>query len=295
MSEIQRDIIVALSKLDRPSEKTKPNIREYVCLGHFDYAVIKDIDSGSRSAYFCGFNKSAYEGSGDYEKIIRRSVNPEGLQQNYLIYSGRTLGTIINDPHFTFMMTISVRRSEKYDTLEKCIEFFSSQKYTDNEDLNKSFCWRFYYPVARGDIILMLDSNDFAEATHALYDFVHDNEIIIYSFTIPMISSLWIQSTMEHSNCESNCCSLKLRATVKNYEKLYKLINEIGISDTLSFLASFGTDDVIVDFGQFSEEKLYKYLCYILTSDGQKALKEAVFSSELDVPRRVNDNGESVK
>ena len=152
------------------------------------------------------------------------------------------------------MMTISVRRSEKYDTLEKCIEFFSSQKYTDNEDLNKSFCWRFYYPVARGDIILMLDSNDFAEATHALYDFVHDNEIIIYSFTIPMISSLWIQSTMEHSNCESNCCSLKLRATVKNYEKLYKLINEIGISDTLSFLASFGTDDVIVDFGQFSEE-----------------------------------------
>lgn len=289
MSAPRQDVIVALSKVDKPNKETKPSISEYVCLGHFDRAVVKDLDFMNVATSFSTFNKSAYEGFGDYETIIRASDNPEGLQQNFLINSGKTFGTAIDNPLFTFMMTISVSRSMEYNTLDKCIGFFHDKKYLVDEELNKLFSWRFYYPVARGDIILMLDSNDFAKATEALYKFVFDNKIIIYSFTIPMVSTTWLKPETNHSDQVSTCCSLRLRATVRNYQKLYKLIDDIGMPDKPSYLASFGTDDVIVDFGLFSEDKMYKYLCYILSKEGQDRLKEAVFSSELDVPRTVNN------
>lgn len=270
-----KDIIIELSKLDIPENDG------YICLGHFDCAKISSTDDQSKTNNFRLFAS---------RKRITESKDQEGLQRNYLVNSGKTFGKESDDAIFKFLMTISVKKTPSRSTLQKCVESFIYRLESDSS--NMSFFWEFYYPVSRGDIIVILSGNDFALATKALYSFVDGNDIVIYSYTIPMIKKEWLASEYtQNKMTEDDNCLLRLKTIVKNYKEFYDLIDKINIEcedGYPKFLASFGTDDVQVDFGAFTEKKLHAYLHYVISDEGQASFRETVFSAELDIPRIIN-------
>ena len=277
-----KDISISFSKLDIPQTDG------YVCLGHFDCARIEKQTEGSQQLFY-GFK--------DPEVIsAAKTMDPEGLQRNYLIHSGSVFGDsqIGDNPHFRFAMTIALEKQEKLKDLKDYVTNFCTRlAWKKDVAYNSQFYWQFYYPVARGDIILLLDSNNFDKATLALYGFVYNNPLILYSYTIPMVSYNWLMQPEEHvSDDESKHCSMLLRATIKDYKAFYSFISSVAFCPrkTPKFSVSFGTEDVQVDFGSFRERDLHAYLNKVISEEGQTALREAVYSAELSVPRKVNTN-----
>lgn len=272
------DLILELTKRDTPTD-----LNEYVCLGHYDLARIREVPKGKRWSSFRYF-KSPVKGT--YSA-------PESIQRNYLISSGVEYGKRAKDSAFTFLMTISVNHNDpEKHTLQDYIAAFL-ERLKVNEEKTKSFYWRFYYPVARGDVIMLLNSNSFSDATYVLYKFVDGNKDILYSYTIPMVKYSFVKSGVPNTTTPLfDTPEIRLRATVKDYQSFYDFVNRIKVlNKEKTIRASFGTDDVQMDFSEYSDKKLRDYLLAVTSPKGQACLRDrAVFSAELDVPRVVDIN-----
>ncbi|MCH5279028.1 MAG: hypothetical protein J1E60_04480 [Christensenellaceae bacterium] len=276
-----KDIIVTLTKHDVPQGDN-----EYVCLGHFDCAKIAKAKS-------CGENPfNSFRASLGLNKLHKDTIDPEGMQRNYLIYSKKSskgYEEVSNQANFRFMMTISVRRvSDKEELTYYANELNNilNKLLTPESGCRGSIYWEIYYPLARGDIMIMLDSTNFVTGTKFLYSFVLDNNYVLYSYTIPMIKWGWIKSDYNGNADSSKDSYMRLRATVKHYSKLYDIIDNASKADSRpKRFASFGTDDIQFDFGEFSEKELHSYLRYITDQGRQLEFrKDAVFAAELDAP-----------
>lgn len=270
------DLIIELTKRDTPTDSN-----EYVCLGHYDLARIKEVSKGKRWPSFRYF-KSPVKGT--YSA-------PESIQRNYLISSGVEYGKGPKESAFTFLMTISVNHNDPdKHTLQDYVAAFL-ERLKVNEEKTEPFYWRFYYPVARGDVIMLLNSNSFSDATYVLYKFVDGNKYILYSYTIPMVKYSFVQKGVPNTTTPLfDTPEIRLRATVKDYQSFYAFVNQIKVLNMdKTIRASFGTDDVQMDFSEYSDKKLRDYLLTVTSPVGQAWLRDrAVFSSELDVPRVVD-------
>lgn len=277
------DAVLFLTKRDRPNDK------EYVCLGHFDRASFVVFDELQRTSGNELDLRSFYDFNDSQVMSKYKTTDPEGLQQNYLIHSGVEYGSSTKDT-FRFVMTISLKREEQLTKISDYIDRFRQRLENAGASV-KGFGWKFYYPVSRGDVILIHESDDFGASTKALYDFVHGNPLILYSFTIPMIKKEWIDNPGNLSAVESKVCSMHLRATVRHYDSFCDFIFSLNVpceqNGYPKFFASFGTDDILVDFGRFSEKKLHTYIQKIIDPVNQDKLRAVAFSTEIAVPRNL--------
>lgn len=280
----RQDIIVTLTKYDLPSDDS------FVALGHFDKIQFTRVKSNNEFFQFKeNINLSPYINNNQSENTTK---DMEGMLRNYLIASEYGDDSLKDELPFRFMVTISIRRQEKNDKgLDYYAEKLSSRLYAHikehkniQSDLNTLF--NVFYPISRGDIIILVDSNYFAESIKLLYDFVYYNEYVLASYTIPMMSQHWLS---DMNPCNHSDCGLKirLRTTVKGYQQLYDFIYEKfpSVSSNLAISVSVGAEDVIVDFGEFNEKKLHSIICIIASPDVQQTYRDSiVLSAETDTP-----------
>ena len=288
------DLIVLLEKREYPKcieNKALPaRDDEYVCLGHFDYARIALVESGVREKEFRSFRNHR-----EMENLYKEAEDPEGLQRNYLVaYNTKRVSSCVNPLSvfsFIFMMKISVDNNNK-SSLEKYAERFEDElSNTGKED---EFLAKVYFPISKGDLIIMLYANNFSLATRLLSDFACKQDIR-YSYTIPMVKATWLKNPPpKASEPDELLCSMRLRATVRDYNRLDNFIR--GLFDqslrqspfvgvTVEKRASYGTDDIEYNLGMFSEEKLHHYLTCVI--EKQKLFRSSVFSAEMDISRRI--------
>lgn len=282
------DLVVLLEKRELPqgiiSEQASVD-GEYVCLGHFDYAKIARISPEKKRAQFLTFRNH-----NDMATLYKTVEDPEGLQQNYLVASKGNNPEAINPAlyNFVFMMTVSVSNNCK--TLE---EYAADYRKELLQRINgKDIGIEIYFPISKGDIIVMLYSNDFVESTRILSEFACLTSVR-YSFTIPLVRSKWLKDDYIEGESPSvdNACRMRLRATVSDYARLDRFIrqmieagrcfNEADIKKS----ASYGTDDIEYNLGGFTEAKLYSYLKHVISY--QSDFRQCVFTAEMDISRSL--------
>lgn len=292
MSDMNGDLIVTLAKRHIPNLNDGT---EYVCLGHFDYARIEKASTNEKTP--CQTFRRFRDHSG-MKEIYESSNDPEGMQRNYLIVSESGSHPKENESFdFVFMTTITINYP---DDVEHELDYYSEVYHNKLEEsfkeikkeVNVELRWGIFYPIAKGDVIIMLYSSDFEASIRVLFELASIDEVH-YSYTIPMIHWNWVTGNRDVSNTPSKTCQMRFRATVKDYEGLNKFVKDLTedkdvFKTTVSQMASFGTDDIEYNLGGFSEQKMLRYLQYITDPERQKQFREhLVFSAELDVPRSI--------
>ncbi len=282
------DLVVLLEKRELPQGIISEQVSidgEYVCLGHFDYAKITRIPPEKKEAQFLTFRNH-----NDMATLYETVEDPEGLQQNYLVASKGNEPKAI-DPalyNFVFMMTVSVSNNDK--TLEEYAKEYRCelQKRIDGKDVGIEI----YFPISKGDVIVMLYSNDFVGSTRILSEFACLTSVR-YSFTIPLVRSKWLKDDYTEGEPPSvdKACSMRLRATVSDYAGLDLFIRQMVEAgscfnvDDIRKSASYGTDDIEYNLGDFTEAKLYSYLKHVISY--QSDFRQCIFTAEMDISRSL--------
>ena len=153
------DLIIELTKRDTPTDSN-----EYVCLGHYDLARIKEVSKGKRWPSFRYF-KSPVKGT--YSA-------PESIQRNYLISSGVEYGKGPKESAFTFLMTISVNHNDPdKHTLQDYVAAFlerlkvNEEKTEPREDILKQRAGQKAHTHRRGNRRLE-EKNDNSESQRVI-------------------------------------------------------------------------------------------------------------------------------
>lgn len=285
------DLIVLLSKCDVPVKNAND---EYFCLGHFDYAKFEKSENRIENL------NSFYNRNNEYLKKDE-SKDKSGFQLNYLINSGYSGGETDDNYNFRFLMMISV--DKKSNILNECendkVKEFASiiHKYYSKKvsESNEKFGWTIYYPISRGDIAVIIDSNFLKETVDLIFKFVKKFEpMILHSYTITMIKY------KDESCFDGNgVFNIAIRAIVKNYKTFKDILmqKEARLKGNLSKKAKYlGGVDVRYDFKGIKEKQLIGFLQYISDETTQKRLRnDAVFSFETDVYTEVQNGNNTTR
>lgn len=288
------DLIVLLSKCDVPQRNAE---NEYFCLGHFDYAKFEEMDGQSIDKLEC-YRKET-------DKYIKGDKKDKsGFQLNYLINSEYSGGETVDNYNFRFLMMISVdkkfQKLDKYknDKVKKIAriihKYYSISKIAESKIFGE-FRWTIYYPISRGDVAVIIDSNFFKETVDLIFKFVEKFEpMILHSYTITMIKNK--DESCFDDNGEFN---IAIRAIVKNYKKFEDILmqKEARLKGNLSKEAKYlGGVDVRYDFKGIKEKQLIGFLQYISKETTQIKLRnDAVFSFETDVYTEVQNGNNTTR
>lgn len=285
------DLIVLLSKCDVPQRNAE---NEYFCLGHFDYAKFEKSENRIENL------NSFYNRNNEYLKKDE-SKDKSGFQLNYLINSGYSGGETGDNYNFRFLMMISVDKKsheldkDKVKKLAEEIHGYYEKLISKPDNQFGSFRWTIYYPISRGDIAVIIDSNFLKETVDLIFKFVKKFEpMILHSYTITMIKY------KDESCFDGNgVFNIAIRAIVKNYEMFKDILmqKEARLKGNLSKKAKYlGGVDVRYDFKGIKEKQLIGFLQYISDETTQKRLRnDAVFSFETDVYTEVQNGNNTTR
>ncbi|MBQ4448781.1 MAG: hypothetical protein II897_10900 [Clostridia bacterium] len=269
----KHDLIISLKTGPLAVPDNNDPCNSYIALGHFDSATISIADDNA----FTRFQNSNGE---------------NGAQNNYLIHYPNNISKPRYYP-FRFLMSIAINSAIADGKDLSCIADVLHKQLLAR--IGDDICWSIYFPIARGDISIILSGNDFVKATDYLYKFVHNNNRILYSYTIPLISWEWIRSNKAPSATEISDTFVRTRATVKHYDTLFNFANGIGLPRQEK--VSFGTDDVFIDWGQYSEAKIKQYYTALLNLEGSlnQLYKKSAYSTELEISKTPSEINEDIE
>ena len=268
--------VVILKKRYLPSVPAK-TISSNIAIGHFDGIEILEFKI-----------KRLKEISEKYDEYVEGFLNEDKFPN--IVYS-RPIYLINTDIvnkctkeyplTFVTLLTFANNNNDVGSIKNKISEFKNKLNQTDIVN-------DVYISLGCSNVAIITKSNCYAAALDLISNIACDSDII-YSCTISSISSkvldpsnelrhTWEQAeTQYHRKFNSN---IQIRCIIKSYSCFEKLISKIIEDNDYKKYLSLGSDDVIIDYGQFSVEKLLKYYDKIF-KDCKNLVSKAVYSMEV--------------